>query len=60
MRWPWQRNRRSSEATERLRQRLREVEKDDVFINRQTERTRKIIRDNHLADDIQRALGVRR
>lgn len=60
MRWPWQRDKRPSEATERLRQRLREVERDDVMINRQTERTKKIIHDNHLATDIQRALGVRK
>lgn len=58
LKWPWHRQ-KESEETKELRERFRQAERDDARIEELNRRTRKLVVDNHLAEDIRRALGAR-
>lgn len=62
MRWPWERGRKQEliEETERLRRRLKRIEKDDVPVRDLATRAADIMRENDLVNELRRALGMHR
>lgn len=62
MRWPWERGRKQEliEETERLRRRLKRIEKDDVSVRDLATRAADIMRENDLVNELRRALGMHR
>lgn len=58
MRWPWSKP-KPSKAVVQAQERLEKVLNDDKRVNDLSRRTSKIVRENGLASDIMKALGVR-
>lgn len=48
-----------SEEVQELKQHLRDAHKDDAKLSELTRRKDKLLRDNHLVSDVERALGLR-
>lgn len=51
--------RKPSVEVEELKEHLKRAKRDDIKITNQTMRKEKLIRDNHLVADVERALGLR-
>lgn len=62
MRWPWERGKDVkqglTEETERLQRRLEGIERDDKPVHELGRRAARLMRDNHLVEELRRALGV--
>lgn len=51
--------RKPSEEVQELKEHLKRAERDDIKLRAQTIRKERLIRDNHLVADVERALGLR-
>lgn len=56
---PFMRERAPSEEVRELEQHLREARRDDVKLRDMHRRSQRLLRDNHLVSDVERALGLR-
>lgn len=56
---PFMRKRAPSEEVKELEQHLRAARRDDVKLYDMHRRKEKLLRDNHLVSDVERALGLR-
>lgn len=56
---PFNRRRAPSPEVQELKDHLERAERDDIKLRVQTKRKERLIRDNHLVSDVERALGLR-
>jgi len=59
LRWPWRTDPEPSPETLKLQEKLKEVQKDDSAVRELSMRAKRIMKQNHLAADIAKALGIR-